>query len=393
MSIVLCEPQCSGFEHAAFNAALLATVSTAFPNEELLYFGEQSHLQEVKKILKTSGVPTGHVTWQSAKILPSKIGGLRRLPAERALARAVLYSARSAREQSAAYGVLYCSTTEITILVLKQLLRTAPAHCAVHVIMHGVLGTLLESRWRYPRRWGFSLRQALSWPHPSSLQYIVLSDSIRTHAIRAMPSLSGCLHAIDMPRLWNIREVMLDRNPSKPVCFGYFGKAIKGFPSFYAIASRVKTEQPTAEFSLVGFLNGYDLSCPYEEKVVSGLAREPIVQAEYVRRALQMDYAVWLADPAHYSLTASATFLDALDYAKPLIYLANPYIDAYAEKMGDIGYRCETLTEIQTVIMELARSFPMIRYREQQNTIFHGRELFDSASLAPALKDIMQNGN
>jgi hypothetical protein len=391
--IILCEPQCHSFEHAAFNAALLATACIAFPDDEIIFLGEPNHLLEVEGVLKAAQVSCARVAWHPVEIPPTYPAGVRRLPEERKLIQSVFAVARSTQAQS----VLFSSATEVTILALKQMLRKLQP-CNVQVVLHGVLGTLLEQRWRNPRRWGFSLRQALYLPHPPQLKYIVLSESIHAHAIRIEPRLKNRLYAIDMPHLWDIptREMAdlaaLNSNTcvSRPVNFGYFGKTIKGFPRFYEIASEIKAKQLPAQFSLVGFLNGYDLQCPYEESVVGGLSRMPLSQMEYSRRAMEVDYAVWLADPAHYSLTASATFLDALNYLKPIIYLANPYIDAYAEKFGDIGYRCQTLTEMKATIEEIARSFPANQYYKQRAAILKGRTRFEPSIIAPALKSIMQ---
>jgi hypothetical protein len=47
--IVLIEPQCWGFEHAAFNSALLATVLRTFPGSSISFVAEEDHLTDVRK--------------------------------------------------------------------------------------------------------------------------------------------------------------------------------------------------------------------------------------------------------------------------------------------------------------------------------------------------------
>ena len=57
-------------------------------------------------------------------------------------------------------------------------------------------------------------------------------------------------------------------------------------------------------------------------------------------------------------LVASATFLDALSYVKPGIYLRNPYVEYYFEQMGDIGYLCDSYEEMREVVLAIL-SFPL----------------------------------
>ena len=50
-AIILCEPQCLGFEHASFNAALLQTVLAAFPAAKVVFMAEKAHLACVREKL------------------------------------------------------------------------------------------------------------------------------------------------------------------------------------------------------------------------------------------------------------------------------------------------------------------------------------------------------
>jgi len=52
--IIVCEPQCIGFEHAEVNAALLETIMIAFPDEKVLFVGDREHIKLISKILRTN---------------------------------------------------------------------------------------------------------------------------------------------------------------------------------------------------------------------------------------------------------------------------------------------------------------------------------------------------
>ena len=42
--IIICEPQCIGFEHVEFNAALITLIQYAYPNKKILFLSESEHL-------------------------------------------------------------------------------------------------------------------------------------------------------------------------------------------------------------------------------------------------------------------------------------------------------------------------------------------------------------
>lgn len=58
--------------------------------------------------------------------------------------------------------------------------------------------------------------------------------------------------------------------------------------------------------------------------------------------------------------------------------------------MGDIGYRCETLAQMQNTIEELSRDFPAVSYEAQRDAMKTGRTIFDPAAVAPVLRKIIE---
>jgi hypothetical protein len=61
--------------------------------------------------------------------------------------------------------------------------------------------------------------------------------------------------------------------------------------------------------------------------------------------------------------------------------------------LGAIGFRCETLGEMQTKIADIAREFPAERYQRQRAAMLRGRERFEPSSVAPTLKAILRENS
>jgi hypothetical protein len=58
-TILLAEPFCLGFEHAAFNAALAQACLLAYPDDACVFHGETSHLASVAELMRTTSPDLG----------------------------------------------------------------------------------------------------------------------------------------------------------------------------------------------------------------------------------------------------------------------------------------------------------------------------------------------
>ncbi len=380
--IIVCEPQCWGFEHVPFNAALLWTVLLAYPGTPIIFWGEAEHLSRVKKLL-TDLAPTelARITWQKIPLPPRNSGGWPRLWHELTWIRSLLQILPTAQ------WVLLCSVTNTAILELKILLTGQKTAVPIIAIPHSILSSLLAPQPIKPWTWLLNLRQLFRLPQPPSLKYLALGDSIYHHLTQAYPYLAPQFVVLDHPYLWSQQNVTpLREDSSAIVRFGYFGVGAKGFDKFAQLAHIIKPKYPQAEFTLVGFLNKAHQFSPY----VMGLTSTPLSDEEYQQRAMTITYSIWLADAAHYRLAASASFLDTLSYLKPGIYLRNAYVEHYAQSMGDIGYLCADEASMITVIESIMEQFPTARYQQQCQNILHGRTIFEPITLAPKLRAIIK---
>jgi hypothetical protein len=391
-SIVLCEPQCWGFEHASFNAALLQTVLIAYPGAALVFMGEADHLACVREALDRASCPLhGRVRWQEVEIPLRTVGGWRRLRSESVWCRRVLSVARDPQVNA----LVICSITETGLLVLKGMLQTHRIPVPVLVTIHGILASVEGSGPRRPWNWATHLRQVLRLPHPRQLTYLALSDSIRVAVSEAMPGVVSHFRAVDPP--YFMPSVANAFMPGAMIRFGHFGVARdheKNFGLFAQLAEEVGRcfDPPLGEFWAVGFLDPSAGNVTAREASVKGLSRAPLSAEEYAWRAQSIAYAVGLANPLHYRLVVNASFLDALCYLKPGIYLRNPYIEYYFNRLGDIGYLCDSYDQVRDVVFSVLREFPQGRYREQCANILRGRRMFEPEVIAPQLRAIVAAG-
>jgi len=381
--ILVIEPQCIGFAHAAFNAALIRALLCAFPAEAFRFQGEADHIAWVRRSLDAQAGEdaAARVSWEPIAVPARTAGAAKVLLQEASWTRRLV---RDLRRPDVA-GAVICSVTNTSLFALKPLLSAVRIRKPVFAVVHAVLATLLEPG-RSPLRRAIHLRVGLSLPHPPCLRFLSLSDGIQAELAAACPRFASAFTPIDAPYAFDDQPPSLP-DPDRPVRFGYFGVSNhgKGFDRFLDLARALKAADVPAEFVHVGFvLNPDQLDAARE--VLPDATSEALSEEAFASRARSVAYAVWTGEPEHYRLTCSASFLDALAYAKPGFYLRNPYVAHYADQMGDIGCICDDMDALADCAIAAARSFPAERYRAQQAAILAGRARFAPEQVALRLR-------
>lgn len=385
-SVCVCEPLCRGFEHGLVNTAILHTALLAFPEASFTFAGEAEHCGRVRaNLLAIDPADAARVRWETIAIPPRLTSNRRRLPFEFRTLRQIF---DVAQEQNADL-LFFSSASELGLFALKILLFRGRPPFRILAMLHSVL-TSFETVRRKPFSRFRGLPAVFALPQPVGLRYIALGESIFEHLRAIHPKAARYFDLLDLPHEWASPGVP-SISPGDPSVFGFLGVSQgKGFPTFAGVAEGVRSAEPSARFSLVGHLNSPE-DCARYRGITEDAECQPLTDEEYRRRGSALTYAVWTADPRHYGLVASATFLDALSLVKPCIYLHNPYIDSYASRMGDIGYGCNDVQEMREQIISLIRSFPAERYRQQCANIVRTRDIFSPRVVSGHLRNLFLN--
>ena len=385
-TVILCEPQCCGFEHALPNAALLCTVRRAYQSAEIVFFGEHEHLEHVRREPALPPHEGDHVSFQPMRVPERAALGWERLPAEFAWCNRILSEASRVRAKM----LILCSINETGLLALKTSMHLGRFRLPTLAVVHGCLAGIAGRQSRRPWNWIIGLRRVLALPHPANLHLIALGDSILHEVSRLQPTRKRQWKSLDLAYLWPSNCVTEHGEPEpldRPLRFGYLGVSTKGFDTFCRLADEIAPPPQAARFVMAGFHAGPAHEKP-NSRFVPDIPEHPLTRPEYEARARQLAYAVWTADPSHYHLTASATFLDALAFLKPGIYLRNAYVEHYFEQMGDIGYLCDSYEQMVDTVGGIIQRFPKERYLRQVENIRKGRVVFEPATLAARLREI-----
>ena len=384
--IVLAEPLCAGVEHAPFSAALILTALEAFPDASLEFLGEQDHIRHVQEVLSSHegvwGPLQARVQWRSGQ----HVGRVRSFP--RGLARALAFCRAAAQRASAisARGLIVTSLDQRVLIGLKLAMRAPGWQGPVLGIFHSALSAVSLTPRRLPWLAGqVTLRDLIERHNPPGLKYVVLGPSILAE-LNALGVHAGAVRAIEHPYLWEA-----DRRgpvPGPPIHFGSFGGTWKGgVDAMLQISREVRAAAPETQFSIIGRVDGNAAARLREADVFAPAAR--LSWDDYRHRASAIHYSLGIADPEPYRLTASGSFLDTLSYVKPGLFLRNRYVEACFQKLGDIGYLCDSVDHMVETARTIVSAPPIERYRAQCENIRRGRGMFSPPVVAGELATLL----
>jgi hypothetical protein len=383
--ILACEPVCRGFEHAAVNAAMLAVVKEAFPDEELLFTAEQEHLHLVAQdpFLRAKG----GLTMETLLVPQHRATSSERFDND---FRTVQSLFASAEQRNASLVFFTCIGGE-TLHAIKLLLDQSPGIRCV-VVLHGIVASVLKRPSLLPWKNRHRFRTWFLRDPSERLSYIVLGESIERELAARFPALQPHLVSLDLPYHFAAPEEYVPFR-DRTVSFGSLGvlRKVKGSGLFLRLAGEV-TATRTAyrpHFVCVGPIVDKKL-----RKLLSGAVSVPSPDAplppdKYAAHARQLDYAIMLHG-AGTTLNGSGVLFDAFSYLKPVIALKSPFFSAYFDKMGNIGYLCDNYADLKRRVLDLLDHPPVDEYLLQRQALLTGREQLRIPVLAATLRRKME---
>lgn len=365
-----------GFEHVAFDAALLASVASAFPDEGITFFGEREHVDQVQRFLtpRAPGIP---VRWREIVIPPRLAPPRNRLARDVRICRDMLTQAK----KLGASRVIACYVHSVTGTIALKALNRLPHVGQIALIHHGSIQRLLASRRYHP---------VLSFAN-SGLRQIVLGDSIRVEVIARSPRIRDVLHAIRLPYFFE-QSVVSQLPASGPLTFSFLGLVddMKGFPEFVDLAERVvAVSGAAARFDLIGGTREGNLPYSPGRAVVTYSQDGPMPRVLYEAKLCEISYAVFPYNPSYYRFVASASVLDALSAGKPIIALRNSQFEEMFAAMGNIGYLCDSMADMAALIANIVREPPRERYDQQSSNILAKRAIYSTDAVGRQLRRVL----
>ena len=193
---LVCESIAWGMEHVPFNAALLRTIHSAFPNDTIYFYAEKSHSENVREQIGDGFADS--IVWRKLA-LPSRHSSFyTRLLTDFKTVKFLL----NELNENPKKNVLVITGNASLLWALKFYVGTIHKDKRVQVIIHGDFTTLR----RIPRRsilnpfyYIGSLKTALRRSGYDRFQHIVLEEAVRDEILEHMPFLRYSVSVLDHP--------------------------------------------------------------------------------------------------------------------------------------------------------------------------------------------------
>ncbi len=388
--ILVFEMTWTGTIHAPGNGSTLQTIALAFPDRDIHVFADDSHLTELRRAptLRDNPLIQFHpVTVSDAFRNRTSVVSMRRLKHE-------WLTLWHALRQVAPQGpcLIYLLSATSTAIFAASFLARWRGQTSVRIGLHGDLFELDGWRSRNPIARALDLTSALRSHHGGILRFVVLESRILDALQRSRPEAASRTDVLPLPV--NMGEVVETQPewPPVPLRIGFVGQATKakGIDIFLDIAKDMRQRHGEGiSFHVIGrAVPGTDMS------IFSPLAEPPtetyLPRAEFVRQLSSMHFVFLPFQPGYYDLATSGALIDAVTWLKPVITLSVDLAVDFFSAAGDIGYLCESLSQMSQTLDALMDAPDEQRYHRQIENLRALRQSRSPDTLASTYRRTIQ---
>lgn len=324
-SLVLLEPQCQGFEHAPFNSALLKALELSDIFTRIYFMSEYSHFRLVE------------ATHYRKNPIYQILSGNKLL---RFIQEALLTLYISARNFISKDAVMFSSVTKTNLLTLGFANLFFSKKNKINVIIHSILSEVeIQNRF-------FSVRSMISFYLSTGGTLFVLGDSIEKNC---KPKFNGSQRIRSIPHYYNVagaNETLKSHDFQYFACMGVLTKSAENLKKLTRFSPSIDKKF----VKIVGFTSNVDLvkDLPFD------VPTSPIERSKYEYLISNSTFTLSVIDSKRYRYTASGTFLDSVFIGKPGIYLRNDFVAYYFDRYGDLGYLCNNMRDVHSIMYQLS---------------------------------------
>lgn len=376
--------------HVMFNAAMIKVFLSAYPESQIIFIGEEKHIDYVK--LKLGTELSNKVQFQIESIIKSTGTGftkvkqwIQKMWADYRFMNRIFKEAE--RKKALIY---FCSIPPIS---LRFLIIASKKNNAVKVIntLHGELETVFESKNKREEMIGNMYRQLFKQSR-GNLYHLLLNKISKQPLIEKGFLKENSILEITHPYFYQ-HKGSTHSKIADTLKLGHVGSLgiRKNGQLLYALAEKFRTQinDQTISFSAIGIIEPNVI--PYKNEYVKDFASNG---AQYLDRNIfeqkisELDYALFFYGPDQFIFRASGAIFDVIEYEKPIIVLKHPYFDYLFAEAGNIGFMCNTLEDMEQLTQRLInRDETLIsQYSEQQKNIAKYRSSMDIIYIAQDLK-------
>lgn len=344
--------------HVLANVNLIKIFKNVFPTESFVFISAKKHNDQVKVYFEEQ---QSEIFFQSIPNLISSgnfFARLYRVPFR--FFRDIRLINNILKKCKPGDSVVITHIHFVSLVLLKVIKKSYP-EVTLFSVIHGDVEYAFFPKNKqqelvgFFHKWMFNIKA-------KNFYYVFLTQMSTKILVDSNSLQSSELFSIELPTFPNGNKYVLeDFFPKYPLKIGHIGSAglRKNVQLIYELATRVQESivAGNLELSLVGVLDDKNILPflnPLVVDYVNNEVNKPLLRSLYDEKISGLHYSIFFYGKNDFILRSSAAFFDAIYYEKPIIALRNTFFDDVFKREGAIGYLCDNLEEMATLIQNFA---------------------------------------
>ena len=382
--VVICEPSCKSFSHEKINEGFIYVINKLH-TDDILFLAHKTHWAILKKSLLKNKVNISRVNFVNISV--SNNGGfdllfiiknifklkriIKKFKVEKIIflssSKGLLFFLKNIVSiNTKKFFVLHAELEELRDKIkLDEQLIEMPNQSIIKKakkinfkIFKNKINSILKRLDPFQNFINkLGIKDLIEQKHDSSFNYIVISEHIYINLKNKIDLKNLNISYVNYPQLsYNILTKSNNKYPKFAV-FGYGDS--KMLYNLNLILDRLNIKSPF-EIRIIGMDNRATSTFPWITFPSNG---KTLSRTEMEKLLEDIDFNLILYTKDRYSLSCSASIIEAISYEQPIIHLENPCI-SYYNKNEKIGYECADLSLMAKKIKEI-----ILNYTKELNSI------------------------
>ncbi|MFD2598076.1 hypothetical protein ACFSQ3_03845 [Sphingobacterium corticis] len=371
--LIVVEPNMHSYPHSEINAGLLSIMQEVFPFSTKYFYVSSGHLNALQDFFD-------HKKWKVRNInvipfTPWRIPLLDLILMFRLL---FIYYKMHKDDHLILLGIYPLSNW-----VLSLLNRFSKRN--VLICLHGQMESYLQNTTIGVSKHYYNLSKHV-FKQKDYLRYIVFGQSIFNNVSFLFPDHSKAI-IIDQPYVYD-NESYGEILGAPPLNLGFLGRfdKTKNVQSAFNLFQAAKDlrDRGLVKISIIGrvseeYIGKFDNDISFSS--------DSLPRDKFIEEVLKQNFIISFTGPSFYRATPSGVFFDCIKYGKPLIALRNEYLEYYFKKYCALGYLCDSVEEMYSIIKDLAENPQhLVDFQESFDTV---RTELGLSKIAERLKEAL----
>lgn len=375
-----------GEKHVIVNAGILEILQITFPGDIMHLYADELHS---KRLIEKPYLSKQNLVLNSYKYKPKED---KKANLALKFFRQARLSCKMFRQAKKYEAKLIVFTSCFPFIALFVNFLASLYKQKIIICHHGDLGVLLLDKNKLVTKiFRYFIKKMMINRNLKFNNSLIYGKSIKDKLLATTPSISdNSFIVIDHPYEYSGNN-LFNKAKGEILTLSNIGTAtlIKNSESLFKLAQILRAHISNNELKLTQIGSVATDLQPFINEFVDVLKRDGsfIPNAVFEESLAKSDYFIYFFKTGgYYELCPSGTFFDAIKYLKPIIAIKNSYLEYYFDKLGNIGYLCESIDDMAELIRSIIGGEKKQEYFEQLENLKKAQNQLSNENISKDFK-------